>query len=196
MGKTSEIKIAQLSASGYDQHWNRVDRFTSFVNPLEAMDPSAIDVHGFSDEFCANFDPWAVVGQRFNDFLEGLRTQCGAREICLLAHNGLRFDFRIVVFEHALAGLEWPMDVTCCDTLKVVKTLYPGEPTYSLGRLYESVLGEPLRNAHDAAVDVEAVVRLLLATDAHKETLEKVSGLVHEHSTSLNLIVKRCQKGR
>jgi len=87
LGKTSEINICQVSCTAFDQNWNRLGRFTEFVNPLEPMDTSAINVHGFSDEFCSNFDDWSVIGRKFNDFLEEARTTCGAEKICLMAHN-------------------------------------------------------------------------------------------------------------
>jgi len=75
-----------------------------------------------------------------------------------------------------------------------MKAIYPGQPSYSLGKVYKSVFGEELKDAHDASADVSAVARLLLATNKH--TLGSLDRLVEAHSESIGHIQKRCQKGR
>ena len=48
-----------------------------------------------------------------------------------------------------------------CDTLLVLRTTLPKEPSYSLPNLYQSLCGSSLANAHDAMADVEALIAVV-----------------------------------
>ena len=103
-------------------------------------------------------------------------------------------DARILCFENARHNLDFPHDLHHSDSLQYFKTLYPDESTYALGALYESVLGRPMTNAHDAAADIDGMRDLILATKVHGKTLDDVSKLIVDHSESIGCIQKRCFK--
>lgn len=111
--------------------------------------------------------------------------------------QGTRFDARIIVHENARHHISFPPDLSHCDSLQLLKALHPGESSYSLGKLYQSVFSEKLKDAHDATADVAAVARLLLTSKSKSRgKLSELAALIDQHSESIGHIQKRCQKGR
>ena len=108
----------------------------------------------------------------------------------MLFTDGKRFDCRVACFENARHGIDWPHNVHHSDSIDVFKSLYPGESTYSLGKLYKSILGRELEGAHNAEMDVKAMYELMTNTDAPSRVFDTIV----EHRESINLIIKRCFK--
>ena len=185
LGKTEEIRICQIGAQALDADFKMVARFNEFVNPLAAIDPNASAVNGINAAFVNNCDAWDDVGDRFNKWLQSVRFS--GQSVVLLAHNGKRFDARILAFEHYRHKLSIPVDLFHADTLDVFKKLFPGEASYALGKLYASKCGKSLANAHTADADVEGVCTLLRMRDGAREAID-------ECQESFSSIVKRCLK--
>ena len=190
LGKTEDIRVCQIGATAVDENLNVLGHFTHFVNPLVQMDVEAIAVHNFSQEFVEKFDDWGVVGRQFMEWMETMRNNDGDVAVTLCAHNGKRFDARIICFSHARHNISWPRNYHHSDSIEIFKSIYPGEKTYSLGALYKSILGKELESAHDAAADVGAVYELMTNTDAPSRVFDTIV----EHRESINLIIKRCFK--
>ena len=104
--------------------------------------------------------------------------------LTLLAHNGKRYDARILVFEHDRHGLGLPRNLYHADTIDVFKQIFPGRRSYKLGELHAWVLGRELENAHDAMADVDGMCALLshvgrgavgAAVEASSEALESIA---------------------
>lgn len=186
LGKTEHIRIVQVGARALDASLRPVDQFTSLVNPTIRIQRGAIEVHGISDERVASEETWAVIGLRLNQWMSRVRGPADGA-LTLLAHNGKRFDSRVLVFEHARHGLSLPPNLHHADTLDIFKRTFPGRPSYKLGEMHEGVLGCELENAHDAMADVDGVCALLRRAGA-----EEAAAAAEACSEALEAIVKRC----
>ncbi|GFN92629.1 three-prime repair exonuclease 1 [Plakobranchus ocellatus] len=92
------------------------------------------------------------------------------RPICIVAHNGKRFDFPLF-----LANLrQWLRnhlhDVLCADSLEAFKeferqALLPGKISYALDNIYTRVFGEPPRGPHTAEQDCHKIITIIRAMD-------------------------------
>jgi len=186
LGKTEHIRIVQVGARALDASLRPVDQFTSLVNPTIRIQRGAIEVHGISDERVASEETWAVIGLRLNQWMSRVRGPADGA-LTLLAHNGKRFDSRVLVFEHARHSLSLPPNLHHADTLDIFKRTFPGRPSYKLGEMHEGVLGCELENAHDAMADVDGVCALLRRAGA-----EEAAAAAEACSEALEAIVKRC----
>lgn len=186
LGKTEHIRIVQVGARALDASLRPVDQFTSLVNPTIRIQRGAIEVHGISDERVASEETWAVIGLRLNQWMSRVRGPADGA-LTLLAHNGKRFDSRVLVFEHARHGLSLPPNLHHADTLDIFKRTFPGRPSYKLGEMHEGILGCELENAHDAMADVDGVCALLRRAGA-----EEAAAAAEACSEALEAIVKRC----
>lgn len=186
IGKTSKLRVCQIGAAAMDENFTIIDRFTHFVNPLAKVEAGARKVHGLDQDFVNKFDSWEIVGSNFMKWLDLLRNADQDQPLTLMAHNGKRFDARILVSENARHKIELPRNLFHCDTIDVMKTLFPGKNSYALGRMYSEVIGVPLPDAHDAAADVAGVIEILKR--GHPGSLAKA---ITEHKESFNLIIKR-----
>jgi len=186
LGKTEHIRIVQVGARALDASLRPVDQFTSLVNPTIRIQRGAIEVHGISDERVASEETWAVIGLRLNQWMSRVRGPADGA-LTLLAHNGKRFDSRVLVFEHARHSLSLPPNLHHADTLDIFKRTFPGRPSYKLGEMHEGILGCELENAHDAMADVDGVCALLRRAGA-----EAAAAAAEACSEALEAIVKRC----
>lgn len=97
------------------------------------------------------------------DPAEGLRTFLDflGTDSLLVAHN-LRFDREMLIYGCARHGVPFdPKQVAMCDTLRLVRQLYPKLTSYRLGHLLEE-LKLAGTNSHDALDDVLAAGELML----------------------------------
>ena len=189
IGKTANIRVCQIGATALGDDFSVIDHFSHFCNPLAKMDKSAIKVHGFDTDFVTKFDSWEIVGANFMRWLDLARNADQDNPLTLLAHNGKRFDARILVSENARHGIEMPRNLFHCDSMDVMKTIFPGKNSYALGRIYEDVIGEPLANAHDAMADVNGVIQVLKRGHPGELTIA-----IATHQESMNHIIKRALK--
>lgn len=189
IGKTANIRVCQIGATALSEDFTTVDHFSHFVNPLVNMDERAQKVHGFDTDFVSKFDSWEVVGVNFMKWLDLVRNTNNEQPLTLMAHNGKRFDARILVSENARHNIEMPRNLFHCDSIDVMKTLFPGKSSYSLGQIYKDVIGEPLADAHDAAADVNGVIQIMRR--GHPGELKNA---IAHHQESFNHIIKRALK--
>tara|TARA_B100001094_G_scaffold42544_2_gene37300 strand:- start:3573 stop:4367 length:795 start_codon:yes stop_codon:yes gene_type:complete len=189
IGKTANIRVCQIGATALSADFGVVDHFAHFVNPTVKMDKGATKIHGFDTDFVSKFDSWETVGANFMAWLDLVRNANKDNPLTLMAHNGKRFDARILVSENARHGIEMPRNLYHCDSIDVMKTLFPGKNSYALGRIYEDVIGEPLADAHDATADVNGVIQILKR--GHPRELETA---IATHQESFNHIIKRALK--
>ena len=186
IGKTANIRVCQIGATALTGDFAPIDHFSHFCNPLAKIDPGAEKVHGFNTEFVSKFDSWEVVGRNFMTWLDLVRNASQDRPLTLIAHNGKRFDARILVSENARHGIGMPRNLYHCDSIDVMKILFPGKNSYALGRIYADVIGEPLQDAHDAMADVNGVIQVLKR--GHPGELTEAICIKQE---SFNHIIKR-----
>ena len=190
LGKTDAIRICQIGAIALDAHGDEMGTFNRFVNPLAAIDPQATAVNGIDPDFVNKLAAWDAVGADFNAWLSGLRDD-NATSLCLCAHNGKRFDARILAFEHARHNLTLPVNLYHADTMPVFKDLMPRLNNYKLGTIYETAFHEPIPDAHTALADCRAMQRLLGTADP-----QRARSTLFKFRESFDAVLKRCFKGR
>ncbi|MCK5845385.1 MAG: 3'-5' exonuclease [Victivallales bacterium] len=121
-------------------------KFHSLVNPRIPIPYHAKNVHGISDDDVAGAPMFSKVGIQFLDF---------ARDATLVAHNA-KFDLSFL--QESLARTGRPLwKGKTMDSIKIIKTAYPGLPSYSLQNLRATFnLGSEFDGpAHRAFADVE-----------------------------------------
>ncbi|GAB3566004.1 hypothetical protein GCM10027578_14460 [Spirosoma luteolum] len=127
------------------------------LNPECPIPPFIRHLTGISDEMVADAPLFADVAQ------EVLRITEGA---VFVAHN-VSFDFGFIQKELNWLGYDFLRRTLC--TVRTSRKLLPGYPSYSLGKLCQS-LSIPLNGRHRAQGDAAATVRLfelLLRSDAN-----------------------------
>lgn len=187
LGRTDKLRICQIGAVALDQNMNEVGFFNEFVNPLVDIDPRATVVNGIDLDFVSMKDSWNIVGQKFNNWIEMHRGKNGI--VNLVAHNGKRFDARILTFEHARHNIDLPRELYHTDSIPVFKELFPNLSNYKLGTIYEDTFKEPIPDQHTALQDCRAMQRLL-GTASEKLVRDKL----FKYRESFDCVVKRCMK--
>ena len=94
-----------------------INKLTLAVNPMKTVSLFIEELTGLSNynlEHQAKFRDGA--GPLMQQFLSTL-----APPVCLVAHNGDRFDFPVLNKELKLAGITFKSNVLCCDSLKFLR---------------------------------------------------------------------------
>ena len=168
-------QIIQIAASVDDGHDVENLQFNQYLLPTESISAKATEVTGLTVS--------RVGGQRrlvkHGKPLEALDQGCGlssflnwledlGKSVVLVGHNCHSFDMRVflnsVMREGLLSDFSDFVD-GFGDSLPALKSVLPGQASYSLPVLHKEVLGEQFQ-AHDALADVEALVRLVHHTKA------------------------------
>ncbi|XP_070597511.1 three prime repair exonuclease 2-like [Erythrolamprus reginae] len=139
-----------------------IDKLTLCVNPQKPFTLEAQDITGLSNqELEQNCKP--EINRSLMETLKGFLDR-QARPICLVAHNGLRFDFPLLRKELWEIGADLPIDTGCLDTLQALKDVIGGpNMSYKLGNLYQHFYREEPARAHTAEGDVLTLLLVFLA---------------------------------
>ncbi|XP_026318310.1 uncharacterized protein LOC113229045 [Hyposmocoma kahamanoa] len=100
-----------LEATSYGQT-PLVSKFTVVLNPERAIHPKVRTLTGLSNELLQHAPVFKRIVKSLIMFLEDL-----TRPVCLVAHNGNVFDFKILLAECHDAGVSLPEDLLCVDSL-------------------------------------------------------------------------------
>ncbi|XP_071088755.1 three-prime repair exonuclease 1-like [Haliotis cracherodii] len=89
------------------------------VNPRKHIEPEAASITGLDNEVLADQKPFDKdMVQLISSFLSRL-----AKPVCLVAHNGDRFDYPLLVTELRQADADLQADLLCVDSLTAFKKL-------------------------------------------------------------------------
>ena len=161
-GKYNEEGITEIAIYRFDGD-KVVDQFASLVNPEIPIQPFVVKLTGISKAMLRTAPKFHEVAKRIIEITDGA---------ILVAHNA-HFDNRILTTEFDRLGYNFDKQTLC--TVELAKQLMPDMPSYSLGKLVQS-LGIPITNRHRAAGDALATVelfKLLLLKDAKKEIVQQ-----------------------
>ncbi|XP_034290148.1 three prime repair exonuclease 2 [Pantherophis guttatus] len=139
-----------------------IDKLILCINPQKPFTVGAQIITGLSNqELEQNCKP--EINRSLMETLKGFLDR-QAHPICLVAHNGLRFDFPLLRKELLQIGTDLPSDTGCLDTLQALKDVLR-EPnlSYNLGNLYQYFYGEEPSRAHTAEGDVLTLLLVFLA---------------------------------
>ncbi|MDX1902726.1 MAG: exonuclease domain-containing protein [Thermonemataceae bacterium] len=137
-----------------------VDTFSSLVNPERYIPEFITRLTGISNEMVENAPKFYEIAKKIVEFTEGH---------IFVAHN-VHFDYSFVKAEFKNLGFNFQRKTLC--TLRLSRKLIPHLPSYSLGRLCESI-GIDLKDRHRANGDAEATAKLFTKlVQINKEQIE------------------------
>ncbi|MBA9078697.1 exonuclease domain-containing protein [Rufibacter quisquiliarum] len=176
----AEDRITEIAVFIHDGN-QVVDQFHSLINPGRPIPFFISQLTGITDEMVKDAPRFHEVAKQIVQITEGN---------VFVAHN-VRFDYSFLKKEFADLGFTFQRKTLC--TVRLSRKLMPGLPSYSLGKLCQSV-GIPLQMRHRAIGDAEATSVLfdrLLKIDADKvndhqeEKPDTASTISSEIKTSL-----------
>lgn len=137
-----------------------VDAFCSLVNPERYIPDFITKLTGISNAMVADAPKFYEIAKKIVEFTEGH---------IFVAHN-VHFDYSFLKNEFRNLGYNYQRKTLC--TVRLSRKLIPNLPSYSLGRLCES-LQIRIQDRHRAKGDAEATAKLLTrlvqANQAHLE---------------------------
>ncbi|XP_048343657.1 three prime repair exonuclease 2 [Sphaerodactylus townsendi] len=156
------LQCPALDLSQFPQPPRILDKLTLCIDPEKPFAPKAEEITGLSnqtlEENCKPHFNSAVV-EAMRAFLD---RQAGP--ICLVAHNGLGFDFPLLRTELWRVDADLPPDTSCLDTLPALKDLdQAANKSYRLGEVFRRFYGQDPVGAHSAEGDVLTLLLVFLA---------------------------------
>lgn len=138
--------ITEISIHVFDGE-KVVERFESLINPGQPIPYYIQSMTGITDKMVAS-------APRFEELAEKIVSLLNDK--IFIAHN-VNFDYSFVKGHLALSGYELNVKKLC--TVRLSRKIFPGYPSYSLGKLCHS-LGIRIENRHRAGGDTAATVKL------------------------------------
>lgn len=145
-----------------------VERYETLINPHQDIPIYIQALTGINEEMVADAPDFREVAAEIYKLLQ---------DKIFVAHN-VNFDYSFV--RHHLESCGYTLNVKKLCTVRLGRKLFPGLPSYSLGKLCSS-LAIPLNNRHRAGGDAEAtafLLSMLIAKDKEGlilDTLKKTS---------------------
>lgn len=125
-----------------------IESYTTLINPERAIPFQISQLTGITDEMVRDAPRFPEVARRIVEITEGK---------VFVAHN-VRFDYSFLKAEFGSLGYNYQRKTLC--TVRLSRKLIPGLPSYSLGKLCESIK-IPIQNRHRAFGDAQATATLL-----------------------------------
>ncbi len=142
-------RIVEIAALRHETD-GTVRSFHSLVNPERPIPYAAVSVHKITDAMVAGAPPFSKVAQDFLSFADGS---------ILVAHHA---EFDLAFLQEGLLRDGLPLwSGRTLDSIGVIKKVFPGLPSYSLGNL-SAFFGFAFRDgvSHRALNDVEVTSSL------------------------------------
>lgn len=194
VGGTKNIRITEIGALAVDYEGfndiQEVEQFHSFVNPQVNISRKAQVMTGITQTIVEKEPIWKRVGTQFNEWLLKLRGHDNKKEIVLSAHNGKRFDSRLLFFENQRHQVPLLRDLYHVDTLELFKAEFPNLASYSMESVHTHVFGQPVPSAHNALDDCKGMANIIQKIQDKK----KIEKWMREHRESFDSVRKRCLK--
>lgn len=124
-----------------------VDKFSTLINPERRIPQMISRLTGITDDMVENAPKFYEVAKKIVEMTEGK---------VFVAHN-VTFDYNFIHAEFRSLGFKWQREKLC--TVKLSRKLIPKLPSYSLGKLCDSI-GIEIQSRHRAAGDAEATAKL------------------------------------
>lgn len=101
-----------------------VKKLTFVLNPQRPIHHEVTKLTGFTNEFLKHAPTFRQKIPNLNSFLEEL-----PQPVCLVAHNGNSFDFKILLAEYNDASASIPTNLLCVDSLLGFRNILKGTKT-------------------------------------------------------------------
>jgi DNA polymerase III epsilon subunit-like protein len=156
-GRDRVVQMGAFGAGGL--------QFCALVYTPKAINPAAQKVHGISAADLQGKPTFGAVFAAFLDALDDARRRLfpagGGKKTLLVAHNGSKFDFRMLVYECHRHGISLDTlrarHVHLCDSLLAARAVNGKSASNKLAALFQQVTGQEMAGAHDALADCEAL---------------------------------------
>ncbi|WP_129717562.1 exonuclease domain-containing protein [Pedobacter sp. SYP-B3415] len=171
-GYASAHAITEVAVFVHDGN-DIIDTYQTLVNPGQHIPSHITALTGIDNDMVAEAPYFHEVAADLFRILEGK---------VFVAHN-VNFDYSFLRHQFALSGFRLDRPKLC--TVRLGRKILPGLPSYSLGRLCQS-LGIQILQRHRAAGDARATAILfgkLLAADAE----DVIAGMLKRGSKEQNL---------
>lgn len=145
-GSPADSKITEIAIFLHDGKTVQ-KKFSTLINPEAPIPAFITKLTGISDEMVRDAPKFYEVAKEIVEI---------TRDAVFVAHN-CAFDYGMVRKEFRELGYEYDRLQLC--TVKSSRKIFPGFPSYSLGKLCRS-LNIHLENAHRAEADAAATVKL------------------------------------
>ena len=145
-GQPAQDSITEIAIFRHDGT-RIVDSFTTLLNPGRPVPAFIERLTGISTEMVREAPSFPEVARRIVEFTEG----------CVFVAHNVRFDYSFIKKAFADLGYTYSRKTLC--TVRLSRSLLPGLPSYSLGKLCASI-GIDLEHRHRAFGDAEATAHL------------------------------------
>jgi len=130
--------------------------FHQYINPGQAIDEEAIQVHGITNERVANEPRFQQIAGEFIEFIRGAE---------LVAHNA-SFDMSFINHEFSMLNPKGPVVTDICevlDSLAIAKFLHPGQKNNLDALCKRYGIDNSRREYHGALLDAEILADVYLS---------------------------------
>ncbi|MCR5890210.1 GIY-YIG nuclease family protein [Hymenobacter sp. J193] len=124
-----------------------MDQYDTLLNPGRPIPFFITQLTGITDDMVRDAPKFHEVARKVVEMTEG----------CVFVAHNVRFDYSFLKKEFADLGYNYSRKTLC--TVRLSRSLMPGQPSYSLGKLCQNI-GIPLNGRHRAAGDAGATAIL------------------------------------
>ncbi len=146
-GSAANDRITEIAIVVHDGE-RIVREFSTLVNPERRIPAYITDITGISDDMVASAPRFYEIAKEVVELTDG----------CIFVAHNVGFDYGFLREEFSRLAYTYQRERLC--TVRMSRTLMPGLPSYSLGRLC-AYLGIEIHARHRAKGDVDATVLLL-----------------------------------
>ncbi len=145
-GQPAQDRITEIAVYIHDGE-KIVDEYATLLNPGRGIPPFITQLTGITNDMVRDAPKFHEVARKVVEMTEG----------CVFVAHNVRFDYSFLKKEFADLGYNYSRKTLC--TVRLSRSLIPGQPSYSLGKLCQSI-GIPLSGRHRAAGDAHATALL------------------------------------
>lgn len=159
-GQPAQDRITEIAIYIHDGE-KVVDEYSTLLNPGRPIPFFITQLTGISDDMVRDAPKFHEVARKVVEMTEG----------CVFVAHNVRFDYSFLKKEFADLGYNYSRKTLC--TVRLSRSLMPGQPSYSLGKLCQNI-GIPLEGRHRAGGDAAATAILfgrLLKISQQEEAL-------------------------
>ncbi|UOG77081.1 GIY-YIG nuclease family protein [Hymenobacter tibetensis] len=163
-GQPTQDRITEIAIFIHDGE-KVVDQYETLLNPGRSIPYFITQLTGINDDMVRDAPKFHEVARKVVEMTEG----------CVFVAHNVRFDYSFLKKEFADLGYNYSRKTLC--TVRLSRSLMPGQPSYSLGKLCQNI-GIPLNGRHRAAGDAAATAILfdrLLKISQQNEALRDSS---------------------
>ncbi|RYU76734.1 exonuclease domain-containing protein [Hymenobacter persicinus] len=145
-GQPTQDRITEVAIFIHDGE-KVVDQFDTLLNPGRPIPTFISQLTGITNDMVRDAPKFHEVARKIVEMTEG----------CVFVAHNVRFDYSFLKKEFADLGYNYSRKTLC--TVRLSRSLIPGQPSYSLGKLCQNI-GIPLEGRHRAAGDAAATAIL------------------------------------